>query len=128
MSCAANDRYGPWSPDCSEAERGKQLRTLATIMHMRGGANHPLTIKLREAESDPAALEQAWELMEQLPALHRRHIAARPGITLPKWGADVSLNASKGGARTKQPLTTVNRRPDGFPIKQCLIKASKYVK
>ena len=83
MSTESKDRYGPWSQD-DEIERGKQLRSLATIAHLQLGQRHPLVAQLRAAETDSIAFIQAKETIEALPALTRRHLlAAFCGITWP---------------------------------------------
>jgi hypothetical protein len=76
--------FGPWSPTCDRIERGKQLRTLASIAYLRLGPRHPLVAELRAAEHDPMALVRAQDLVDALPPLPRRRlIATFSAITWP---------------------------------------------
>jgi hypothetical protein len=65
--------FGPWSPTIQREERGKQLRSLASIAHVFG-PHHPLIAELRGAETDAVAFVKAQELVEKLPALTRRRM------------------------------------------------------
>jgi hypothetical protein len=74
--------FGPWSPTIQHEERGKQLRSLASIAHVILGSRHPLIGELRRAETDAIAFVKARELVEKLPALTRRRmLSAFPAVT-----------------------------------------------
>jgi hypothetical protein len=66
--------FGPWSPTIQREERGKQLRSLASIAHVILGPRHPLIAELRRAETDAIASVKAQDLIEKLPALTRRRM------------------------------------------------------
>lgn len=67
-------RYGPWSPTCDRVERGKQLRSLATLAAVYLGSDHDIVEALRSAESDPMEFTRSQVLFELLPALTRRRM------------------------------------------------------
>jgi hypothetical protein len=82
--------FGPWSPNCTdEHERARQLRSLATLVHVMrlAGACAPAATvtALREAESgDERALIHARRLFDLMPTLHQRRIISAFGAVT--WG------------------------------------------
>jgi hypothetical protein len=71
------DAIGPWATGISDAERLARLRSLRALVGIFTGARHPhpLVDALRRAESgDPAAMQEAWELLERVPARSRRNV------------------------------------------------------
>jgi N6-adenosine-specific RNA methylase IME4 len=88
------DKFGRaacFSPACPAAERVPQLRTLRAIAHMTLGHCHALVDLLRRAETDNIAFGRAEEVIDQLPALHRRRLLASfSAITWPAKSKDHS--------------------------------------
>jgi hypothetical protein len=67
--------YGPFFVEgIDPIERARKLMCFAGITACHLGSGHPLVSELRLAETDVAALEDAFAMFERLPALPRRRI------------------------------------------------------
>jgi hypothetical protein len=54
-----------------------RLRSLRALCQIFCGSKHPMVRALAMAETgDPAAMQEAWELLERMPARSRRHVLA----------------------------------------------------
>jgi hypothetical protein len=70
----ARPLFGPWSPNVDPIERIAQLRSLAGLVAVHCGSDHPLIDTLRAAETDSKAAQRAFELIDFLPTLTRRKL------------------------------------------------------
>jgi hypothetical protein len=68
--------YGPFAKGPDPIERARKLMCFAGITACHLGSGHPLVSELRLAETDDAALEHAFEMFEELPALPKRRVIA----------------------------------------------------
>jgi hypothetical protein len=68
--------YGPFAKGIDSVERARKLMCFAGITACHLGSGHPLVSELRLAETDDAALEHAFAMFEELPALPRRRVLA----------------------------------------------------
>ena len=59
-----------------EAERMARCRELRALSLVYLGLDHPVTIALAAAVTDPAATDQALTVLDALPALRRRLLAS----------------------------------------------------
>jgi hypothetical protein len=68
--------FGPWARDIDPAERLARLRGMRALalVHCRHETDFINT--LRRAETDDKALPDAFDELERLPALRRRHLLA----------------------------------------------------
>jgi hypothetical protein len=68
--------YGPFVPDLDPAERLARTRSLRALAIVFAHRHQELITALRAAETDPAALHRANDLLDRLPALNRRRLLA----------------------------------------------------
>ena len=75
------DPIGPWVPGIDPAERLARYRSLRALVQVFCGSTHPLVMALARAEADQSdeAAALAWQAMESMPALKRRHVLASMG-------------------------------------------------
>ena len=74
---SAPDLFGPWVAGLDPVELAARLRSLRALCQIFCGAKHPVVRALALAETgDPAALGEAWEALERVPARSRRHVLA----------------------------------------------------
>jgi len=62
--------------DIDESERNARLRELRVLALVYLGANSPVTQGLAAAVADPAEVEAALTLLDDVPALRRRRLLA----------------------------------------------------
>lgn len=78
------EAFGPWAANLDHAERlarTRAMRALANVFAHR----HPQFVEaLRAGETDPTALDQALQLLNELPALNRRRLLASYGAVATK--------------------------------------------
>ena len=72
--------FGPWARDIPQAERCARLRAMQALALVLARPHTEFVVALRRAESDPASLPQALELLERLPAVTRRRLLATYGV------------------------------------------------
>lgn len=76
MTAGTKNKCGPWIDGVPDVERRCQLRCLAGLAATLCHDSATLVYWLRRAEDEPVASEEAWRLMEALPALDRRRVLA----------------------------------------------------
>lgn len=70
--------WGPWCPGLDPAERLARLRALrVAVMLLTGPHGADAARALLAAERDPAAMDDAAETVDRLPALLRRRVLAQ---------------------------------------------------
>jgi hypothetical protein len=67
-------RYTPFRDGADPVERRCHQHALLAIAYIQLGPHHPLVAQLRSASTDPEARAQAYEQVERLPSLTRRHL------------------------------------------------------
>jgi hypothetical protein len=72
--CAKPDRFGPWAAELTPAERTARLRSLRSLARLLAPSETQRLITLRMAETDPAALDDAYQRLLAVPALIQRRI------------------------------------------------------
>ena len=81
--------FGPWLPGLPEIERTARLRSLRTLVRLLAPSEAKFLAALRLAETDPAALEQAYSLLLAVPALtQRRILSTYAELHRPRLSAD----------------------------------------
>ncbi|WP_426442050.1 hypothetical protein [Bradyrhizobium genosp. P] len=68
--------FGPWSPGIDPAERLARLRSMRALALVHCRLETGFLESLQRAETDATALPAAFEQLERLPALRRRHLLA----------------------------------------------------
>jgi hypothetical protein len=68
--------FGPFAPGLDQAERLARIRALRALAGVFAHRFPSFGQALLRAESEPAALDEALRLLDQLPALNRRRLLA----------------------------------------------------
>lgn len=71
--------WGPWSPGLAEGERVARLRALRVAVHLLAGRAVPAVALLRDAETNPDAMDPARRAVEALPTAVMRRVVASYG-------------------------------------------------
>jgi hypothetical protein len=66
--------FGPWAGDIDPAERLARLRSMRALALVHCRYEVGFLKSLKRAETDATALPAAFEQLERLPALRRRHL------------------------------------------------------
>ena len=66
--------FGPWATNLDPAERLARIRAMRALAGVFCHRHPKVDEALRAAETDPAALEQAFQLLNELPTLNRRRL------------------------------------------------------
>jgi hypothetical protein len=73
---ASQPGFDPWAIGIDPAERVAATRELRALALLLFGPDHPITLALAAAITDPAALDRAAAELYRLPALSRRRLLA----------------------------------------------------
>jgi hypothetical protein len=68
--------FGPWAAGIDEAERLARLRSLRALGLVHCRYETDFLKSLQRAETDTTALPIAFDELQRLPALRRRHLLA----------------------------------------------------
>jgi hypothetical protein len=68
--------FGPWAADIDPAERRARLRGMRALALVHCRYETDFLKSLQRAETDATALPAAFDQLERLPALRRRHLLA----------------------------------------------------
>jgi hypothetical protein len=69
-------QYGPFREGLDPIERARKLMCFTGITACHLGSGHPLVSELRDAELSGDALQRAFAMFEELPALPKRRVLA----------------------------------------------------
>jgi hypothetical protein len=82
--------------ECSDAERAARCRELRALSLVYLGLDHPVTMALAAAVTDPAATYRALTEINAIPALRRRGLLASYGALMARTRRSAK-EVSEGG-------------------------------